>query len=91
MGIVKPPVVSHIACVADSSPRAQAAYRELEARYPLVSPMGRKPRPDVIVVLGGIYGGVFTAAIARGNCFATQFHPEKSGPAGLRLISNFLR
>ncbi|RCK65544.1 Imidazole glycerol phosphate synthase hisHF [Candida viswanathii] len=32
----------------------------------------------------------FLACIARGNLFATQFHPEKSGLAGLKIIKNFL-
>ena len=36
------------------------------------------------------YGGVFTAAAARGNLFATQFHPEKSQRAGLQLLENFV-
>lgn len=36
------------------------------------------------------YGGPVTAAVARGNVWATQFHPEKSGANGLRLLGNFV-
>ena len=36
------------------------------------------------------YGQRFTAAIARDNIFATQFHPEKSAAQGLALYGNFL-
>ncbi|MEY3774454.1 MAG: hypothetical protein RLZZ129_1234 [Verrucomicrobiota bacterium] len=36
------------------------------------------------------YGLRFTAAIARGRCFATQFHPEKSQARGIRLYRNFV-
>ena len=35
------------------------------------------------------YGGEFCAAIARGRCFATQFHPEKSQQKGLQIYENF--
>ena len=35
------------------------------------------------------YGQNFTAAICRGNVMATQFHPEKSGEAGLRMLKRF--
>ncbi len=37
------------------------------------------------------YGQSFAAALAEGNLFAVQFHPEKSHTAGLRLLSNFIQ
>jgi imidazole glycerol-phosphate synthase subunit HisH len=45
---------------------------------------------DRTLVLGECdYGGNFCAAIARGRCFATQFHPEKSQVKGLQIYGNF--
>lgn len=35
------------------------------------------------------YGQTFTAAVRRGNVMATQFHPEKSGEAGLKMLQRF--
>jgi glutamine amidotransferase len=35
------------------------------------------------------YERPFTATAERGNLFGVQFHPEKSGPAGLRMLENF--
>jgi glutamine amidotransferase len=37
------------------------------------------------------YGFSFDAAISQDNVFAVQFHPEKSGDAGLTIIKNFLK
>jgi imidazole glycerol-phosphate synthase subunit HisH len=36
------------------------------------------------------YGGRVVAAVQRGNVVATQFHPEKSGANGLRVLENFV-
>ena len=36
------------------------------------------------------YGLSFSAALAQGNLFANQFHPEKSDTAGLQLLTNFM-
>ena len=36
------------------------------------------------------YGEKLTAAVAKGNVMATQFHPEKSGDVGLLIIKNFI-
>ncbi|NNE75389.1 MAG: imidazole glycerol phosphate synthase subunit HisH [Acidimicrobiales bacterium] len=46
------------------------------------------PNPDIVGVCD--YGGPVSAVIERGNVMATQFHPEKSGAAGLRLLQNFV-
>jgi glutamine amidotransferase len=49
--------------------------------------------PDLGVEAVGAteHGRTFAAVVARDNVFATQFHPEKSGGAGLRLYANIVR
>jgi imidazole glycerol-phosphate synthase subunit HisH len=37
------------------------------------------------------YGWPFSAVVESGNFLATQFHPERSGPVGARVLDNFLR
>jgi imidazole glycerol-phosphate synthase subunit HisH len=51
------------------------------------------PRPvhDEDVLGTAEYGAEFVSAVGRGNVHGVQFHPEKSGPDGLRLLGNFVR
>jgi len=49
------------------------------------------PRDAALVAGASEYGHSFTCVVARDNIFATQFHPEKSAAAGLRLYENFTR
>lgn len=51
------------------------------------------PLPDdpAVTIATGDYGVTFTAALARDNVIATQFHLEKSGAVGLKLLDNFCR
>ncbi|TDG04645.1 imidazole glycerol phosphate synthase subunit HisH [Paraburkholderia guartelaensis] len=48
------------------------------------------PADDAHTVGETPYGAPFTSAVARDNIFATQFHPEKSAAAGLRVYRNFV-
>ena len=49
-----------------------------------------KPEDNTDVWGTAHYNGLFTAAVCRENIWATQFHTEKSGAAGLALLKNFL-
>lgn len=49
-----------------------------------------EPKISAHVLGESDYGLRFTCAVARDNIIATQFHPEKSASAGLKLLSNFV-
>ena len=49
------------------------------------------PQDKQIVLTETEYGETFTSAIASGNIYGTQFHPEKSGDVGLRILQNFAK
>ena len=45
---------------------------------------------DDVVLAETEHGGRFVSAVARGNLLGVQFHPERSGDDGLRLLANFV-
>ena len=48
------------------------------------------PDDDTVILTLTDYGCEFVSSIQKGNIIATQFHPEKSGSSGLRILENFL-
>lgn len=61
-----------------------------DARFYFVHSYYVKPRDAALVQATSNYPQPFTCAVARGNLFAVQFHPEKSAQAGLTLLKNFV-
>ncbi len=48
------------------------------------------PEDESVVTATADYGERLTAAVAKDNICATQFHPEKSGDVGLQILKNFI-
>jgi glutamine amidotransferase len=59
------------------------------ARFYFVHSYYCAPAQASLMAAWSRYPHAFTSAIARDNIFATQFHPEKSSAAGLKLLENF--
>jgi len=76
-------VVDHAHPVLDGIETGEHAYFVHSYHFRVSDPAKRLAHVD--------YGGEITAIVGRDNIFGTQFHPEKSQAAGLRLIGNFLR
>ena len=85
--------------------RPQMQWNRLDLRLPgdpMLAELGADPWVYFVHSLHGVpddssvvaatceYGATLNAAFRLGNLFATQFHPEKSGPTGLRMLSNFV-
>ena len=69
-----------------------AARRPARSRVAVLRALATRPSPtdDAVVAAWCDYGGRFAAAVEAGPVWATQFHPEKSGAVGLRLLQNFV-
>jgi len=49
------------------------------------------PKNKKIVCTTTQYGTAFTSSVASKNIYGTQFHPEKSGDVGLKILKNFVK
>lgn len=74
--------------VQPDSPLAFSLEENDEAFY-FVHSYHCVPEDRGLILADCDYGGLFAAAIGRGRCFATQFHPEKSQGKGLQIYRNF--
>ena len=76
--------------VAPAKPHPLWQGIETGARFYFVHSYHVVPDDTDVIAAHFEYGLTGCAAIARGNLFATQFHPEKSHQSGLQLLKNFL-
>jgi imidazole glycerol-phosphate synthase subunit HisH len=83
---VKSPHVGWNQLEVDSSSRLLAGVQSGSFVY--FTHSFRAPVTDATVACCE-YGGQFSAAVERGHLFGVQFHPEKSGEVGLKMLSNF--
>jgi glutamine amidotransferase len=61
----------------------------VDAHFYFVHSYHVAPADTSVIAAVTEHGGKFVSMIARGNIFATQFHPEKSQQTGLKFLSNF--
>ncbi len=67
-----------------------AGIAQEEAFYFVHSYFMQTALPEETLAAANYCGATFAAAIGKGSLVATQFHPERSGAAGAKLLQNFL-
>ncbi|WP_150306665.1 imidazole glycerol phosphate synthase subunit HisH [Planctomonas psychrotolerans] len=96
---LRSPILPHMGWNTVTAPEGTALFNGIEdERFYFVhsygaqdwSLTGTAPIAEPLVTWAD-HGGRFVAAVENGPLTATQFHPEKSGEAGIRLLANWLR
>ncbi len=90
VSLINAPVLPHIGWndVNATSPIFQGVESE---KFYFVHSYAAKNDVESAQISWTTYGERFVAAISKDNIFATQFHPEKSGDAGAKLIKNWAK
>jgi imidazole glycerol-phosphate synthase subunit HisH len=83
--------VPHMGWDAISIKRSHPILRDVKpgVEYYFVHSYYPQPSDASAIIATGEYQGEFPAVIGDKNIVGTQFHPEKSGPAGLSILKNF--
>lgn len=87
------PVIPHMGWNTVQPPSDSVLFAGLDARarfYFVHSYAVREPASAAYLTTTAIHGESFVAAVESPNLSATQFHPEKSGDEGARLLKNWL-
>jgi glutamine amidotransferase len=72
-----------------AQPHPLLEQRSVDAEFYYVHSYYPAPTDNAVVYGTSEYGNTFCCALGRGNLFATQFHPEKSGVIGLEILKRF--
>lgn len=88
---IKAPVLPHIGWNTVTAPVGSSLFAGVEAEsFYFVHSYAAKEDVANAMTTRAEYGESFVAAVERGSIVATQFHPEKSGDAGARVIRNWV-
>lgn len=88
--MIQAPILPHIGWNTVEPAAGSELFRGIENdSFYFVHSYGVKKSEGSLQVTQAEYGEKFIAAVEHKNISATQFHPEKSGDAGIRLIKNW--
>lgn len=88
---LKAPVVPHMGWTTVEAPENTRLFRGIEGEhFYFVHSYAAHTAPSSGSATYAQHGERFVAAVEDGSLSAVQFHPEKSGPAGLRLLGNWI-
>jgi imidazole glycerol phosphate synthase glutamine amidotransferase subunit len=89
--LVDAPTLPHIGWNSVNAVRAHPLFEGISdgSYFYFVHSYAPVPADDRLVVARTTHGRPFASAVAEGNVYGLQFHPEKSSHAGLQLLANY--
>jgi glutamine amidotransferase len=86
-------VIPHMGWNMVELPKDMALFKDMpnEKHFYFAHSYYAQPADANVKIAYTEYGFAMPASIEKGNIYGTQFHPEKSGPAGLAILKNFTK